>query len=200
LSKRAVSFGDLPYGRDWPTQHILAAQNMPIKSVSLDFDASLMAATLERLEGKSDQFKITLVPRKSLKAGVFDQVVSLIPVLATGERLPPMHVHARGFVQQCVQIVPSDIILGVRTVGDTAEETLLLQSSTAAPFRIGAIQAGSDVSIEPLVSGYHHDIPIRIRHKIMSVGDQCQVLRVNVASSDGTKIELPLKVTYYGME
>lgn len=151
-------------------------------------------------EGRS-QFEVLVTPAQRLPLGEIKFDLALVPVRATGERLPEQTVTVLGQVVADVKPSLPVIPLGALRVGRTAGEILSLHSRTSRPFDVlGVAVEGSGLSVEPVQRPGIDAPTYRVRQQVERSGEQSGkvVFRVRPQQGDVTEVSIP--VVYNGIQ
>ena len=87
-------------------------------------DQTPLTPAVRSIRGNENDFEIELRGIRQLDVGPLDGAVLVTPVLSDGTRLPARRIEVDGAVVEDVQPVPTEVVLGIRQLGDTAEESI----------------------------------------------------------------------------
>jgi hypothetical protein len=142
---------------------------------------------------------VEVTPAISLPPGTFEHDVDVIGVLTDGTRLPPVPLHVSGVVEPDIHALPGAVRFGVRTVGERAQATVVLEAHSGKDFRIiRTTMSGSSLTVTP------SDSPLSARHRLtiandtFEPGQHHETVRLEVAAADGEPSACDVPVQWYG--
>jgi len=143
LEPYEVDFGDnLVQGQPFSSRRVSVTSTTPLARVIARSDSARVSAKLTPV-GDGNSRELEIVPEGSLGPGPWQANVLLEMLTATGEAIPPKRLRVRGVVKEDIEAVPSVVLLGACPVGGTAQETVVLRSTSGKPFEVRAVKTTS---------------------------------------------------------
>lgn len=202
LSERSIVFGrtsQLVQGGDMPSEIITATAIQPLQSVEASCDPPLLSAEVEQAD-VDGLYRIRVMPRPDLPAGLFRPTVYLRPVTLEGERLPAIAVKAEGEILAPVIAIPDRVDLGRHDVGDAAEAIVRLESPLGKSFRVDRVEV-DDAADEPLRASEFdaRDLSLRLQKRFTLRGIYKAKARLSLRVEGGKPVELVVPIRGYAV-
>ncbi len=126
ISERSVDFGEkLIRGVNSQPQIVLAKPRIPLGQVTASSSSRFIQAVLEK---RGEGYQLVIQPSRDLPSGILDAKIDLHLLGPNGETLPDQTIAISGVVTEPVAATPNCVELGVRKIGSTVKETILLRS------------------------------------------------------------------------
>jgi len=119
-----------------------------------------------------------------------------------GEVLPARRVTVVGRVREDVSSIPSGVSFGLKKVGESVHDTIILKSSSGKPFRVSQARPSSDkITVKPQQS---EEPFLAERRYLVSAfvsmeRDQQHSIQFQVVSNAGDKYHVDVPVQYFGV-
>jgi hypothetical protein len=201
LDPPRVDFGtDLIRGRPIPAQTVLAKANIPLSGLSAECPASQAVVEVAKSETNPDLFELKVTPASDLPAGRFQFLVTLHPVSENGEKLPHVIFPVEGLVQEYIRALPECLVLGVRPVGQTVAETVVLYSANTEPFQVQSTQTDTgDITVQQAPDQSTSGKTFTVRTNISTLGRKEEQIRFCLTMRNGEKEIVSYSVSYVGI-
>lgn len=201
LDTLAVDFGERPIHGETPaTQKVLATVHVPCQHLEVVVNPEVATAKVSPYQGDESRFKFNLAINSDLSPGNFQTDARIFVVSPTGEKALGAILPVSGKMQPEIRLVPSQLLLESKPVGEIAEAIITLQGTPDTDARIDHIEIDSpDLRVEPVkIDGIPHGRTFRVRQKVTKAGDQIGEVRF-VIRKPGNKLNtLPIRVSCRG--
>jgi hypothetical protein len=144
LDPYELDFGDnLTQGQPFPSRRVSVTPAAPLARVLARSDSTQVSAKLTPCRD-GNFHELEVVPQGSLGVGPWEANVFLEMLTASGESLPKKRLRVRGVVKEDVEAVPAVLLLGACPVGGTAQETVVLRSTSGKAFAVSAVKTSTE--------------------------------------------------------
>jgi hypothetical protein len=140
-------------------------------------------------------YAIHVSPSNMLPPGPFTFDAILRPRLKSGELVPPIVVPLRGEVLEYIQPAPRDLLLGPRTIGQVAEESIVLFSAQAE-YEIQGMEFDPVFGTEIRPSNIGAKNEFVVQQRILHRGMQESLIRFQIKVDQKTTLTVPLRISY----
>ncbi len=201
LDKLAIDFGERPVHGGTPvTQRVMATVHVPYQRLEAAVKPEVAAVTIIPQKDDQSTFEINLAANPELPPGKFQADVRIFTVSPNGEKALGVTLPLSGIMQPEVRLLPAQLLLEPKPVGEMAEAVVTLQAAPDAKVTVDHIEIDSaDVHVEPAtVEGIPAGRAFRVRQKVTQEGEQVSEVRF-VFRKAGNKLEkLSVKVCCRG--
>jgi hypothetical protein len=201
LDTLALRFGDAAGSGATPfSRKVRATVHLPGGSLRATAKPDLVTVDVRQRPETTDEFELTIAPRKGLPVGAFTCKLKLEVVSAAGEVIPGVTLAIDGTIQPPVRALPARLLLGSRRVGSTAEATVTLQVPEGENWVVDHVEAESaDVAVDAVAAaGIPAGRTFRVRQRISLEGPQSSVIRFVVRKGGGPLEAVTMAVCYDG--
>jgi hypothetical protein len=191
--------GDLVPGLPFAFEKVSTTALAPLQGVDVECVPPLAETRIKSLGGNPEKYEIQVKPLPSLPPGTFRFDVLVKPLDATGTALPPIMVPAEGRVREEVEATPSTIYLGVKKIGTSCVETVVLHSPNGKPFEIEKIESSSSsVHVEPCSAAGLDGKAFRIIQQVSEEGPHANLVTFAIRIARQATLQVSLRVDYHG--
>lgn len=145
------------------------------------------------------QYELT-VSVLELPTGPIQYQIDVFPRLGDGTSVVGKSLPVSGRIVSDIQASPSEATFGARSVGETAEELLTLQSLTNRRFEVTSVKAeGDGLAVERLPVESGGSPTFRVKQSIAKAGEQHGRVVFGVRTAEGKDSEFVVSVSYLGL-
>lgn len=202
LRPTGVDLGDVSELSATATKRVVQVNSArPLRSLKVISDSNQLLSQLKRVSGGSASvYELTVTVPPNPRLGALEQDVLVEAELEAGGVVTKA-VHVAGRVIKDCQSTPSDAALGVRLVGETAQESVTLYSLTRQRLEIVEQSAqGEGLSLENGPTAGPGGVSVQVRQRVVKAGQQTGKLVFKVRAGRGTVIDVVVPVSYHGLE
>lgn len=201
LDKLAIDFGERPIHGGTPiTQTVLATVHVPCERLETVVKPEVAAVTVIPQKDDKTKFEINLTVNPDLLPGKFQADVQIFTLSPNGDKALGVTLPISGIMQPEVRLLPAQLLLEAKPVGEVAEAVITLQASMDARITVDHIEIDSpDLHVEPMtVEGIPAGRAFRVRQKLTKEGEQVSEVRFVIRKPDKKLIMLPVQVCCRG--
>jgi len=200
LTPPALEFDEEDYiveEERYRAKQIALASAEPLESIALSVQPPMLEV--------SSQFNgtygtVSLRPKDDVPSGVFNAVVSISGMPATGEPRASESVAVSGNIQRDVLVSPTQLSFGPASTGSYLHATVLLKSRTGAPLHIESINVlNPSISIQRLHMPSIRGEALSFGCRITKPGVDTSVVEILVRRSVDVKERLRIPVSIVGV-
>jgi hypothetical protein len=197
LDPLAVDFGERPVHGETPvTQKVMATVHVPCQRLEAVVKSEV--ATVQFVPEKEDKsrFEIVLAANPDLPPGKFQADVQIFTVSPNTEKALAVTLPVSGIMQPEVRLLPAQLLLEAKPVGEVTEAVVTLQTAPDAKVTVDHIEIDSpDLRVEPVaVEGTPAGRAFRVRQKVTKEGEQVSEVRFIIRKAGKKLITLPVQV------
>jgi hypothetical protein len=134
---QTIEFGEtLSRGVPFASRHVVVRELVPLSQLAAECDPAVGSVRVSSLAEDHGKHKVVFLPNPQLPEGSFAAVIKLTSTTVDGEVLPAVSIPVAGNVLPEIRCIPPGLDVGVHAIGDTVEESVVLQSSGGRPFEI----------------------------------------------------------------
>lgn len=201
LDKLAVDFGERPIHGGTPvTQKVMATVHVPCQRLEVAVKPEVAAVTAIPQKDDKRKFEIILAANPDLPPGKIQADVQIFAVSPSGEKALGVTLPISGIMQPEVRLLPAQLILEAKPVGEMSEAVVTLQGVPDAKVAVDHIEIDSpDVHVEPMkVEGIPAGHAFRVRQKVAKAGELVSEVRFVIRKPEKKLITLPVQVCSRG--
>ncbi len=181
-------------------QTVLVTGNSAVADLELRYEASHLRVACSKVDDRENTYKIRIGPHMTAPAGPFAHRLDLRAHAKDGRVIGQRSIVVTGLIQEQVQASPSSVLFGLRRIGESAEETISLDSQTKTPFAVCAIRT-QDPSTEVLAASQPMTKcrTFQIRQRIKASGHRTSMVTFLVDIANDQEREIRVPISYYGV-
>ncbi len=150
-------------GQPFTSQTVAVQTEVGVEKLDLGFDSSLLSVGVYRTDDVPSTFNLRIAAKPNAHAGAIASEIRIDAIGRSGERLPSAALPVGGVIKEDIQVIPPSLLFGAVRVGDTVEETVVLQSLSGRTFDVLSTSASTDtVTVRQLDAGRVFRIALRI--------------------------------------
>jgi hypothetical protein len=188
-----------------PSREVAVMSKVPLSDIEIYCRSDRVSATVVPA-GKADGSHWHLfVSARSAGAtdGAFSEMVAIVPISRTGERLPQLSLLVTARETERVVTCPSPVQFGPRTVGSVTREIITIYPVSSASVNLISVESDSPSLItETLPSAEQRTCQIRLTQSIVEIGHHEHRVHLKVSIQGDTtpdEMSLELRVLYHGV-
>jgi hypothetical protein len=186
--------------RGWKTQmgRVCLSETLPLASVEAKVDPTLACVKVSELADRPGRYRLEVRPNEWLPRGKFAFDVHIKAITKDGRNLPPIALPVGGRMKEQVEATPDSLSFGARRIGDSAVETIVLQSLVNSRFEV--LEADSslkEIQLTELRREQDDRVSYRVAWRISRLGEQTSVATFMVQSGE-RRFPLSVRVDSYG--
>jgi hypothetical protein len=201
LDMLSLHFGEtIVDGQPPIPRKVIATVHVPTMGLEAIVGTKSVDVQVSRRTQDPDQFEVVVTPQPSLAPGPFESRVTLNLRTPEGGTLPGVILPIAGQVQQEVRPLPARLLLGPKSIGETAETYVVLQALAGAKVAIERIETDSpDIHVEAApVRGSPAGRTFRVKQRVTKLGDQVSSIRFIIHKPGKSPITAAVEVHYLG--
>jgi hypothetical protein len=175
----------------------------PVKKVEAECDQSVLSVQVTPDAHVRNRFALEVLIRSDLPVGAHPFLVRLRPSLEDGEVVPPLSVRGELEIVEDFALLPPEILLGPRTLGEETTEYVTIRSRVGQRIKVERVtNQGGILSVQPHnsklgVLALEHTFAVR--HRATAAGAQTDTAQFLVRGETERAQEISLSAHYYGL-
>jgi hypothetical protein len=182
-----------------PKRTMSITSTVPLADLSVRGLPADFAATVAQQPDSKSKYTLTVTTVKKRPPGLHQFQLELIPKLSSGEQLPAQKLPVELRLVSDIQASPPDVTFGAKALGETAVDTITLQSLTHRQFKVTTVQAkGEGLDCCQETTGNLKAV-FRITQRILKVGAQHGQVVFRLSSTENQQETVEVGVFYQGI-
>ncbi|MCI0739715.1 MAG: hypothetical protein L0Y72_11780 [Gemmataceae bacterium] len=189
--------GRMLRGEEFPSKTIRVRANVPLDQLGVESRPSILSVAIASSENNDKTFLLTISPKQDCPTGPFNARIYLRPVL-NGSAIVEHIVNVAGNVGHEVESLPPALHLGVKSLGQVAEGTVVLRAVRDKTFKVQRIETSTEhLTVEALKNPREC---YQIRLPVVHTGHHVENVLFHIAmESSDAAFSVPVVVSYYGL-
>lgn len=183
--------------KPFPPQKVLVRSSMGLETVKASCDRAMAGVAIDRLDPCHYELKVE--PSPLLPVGRFEYRVYLTASTLEGESLPTVYLPVAGHVLSRFEVLPSPLVCGLRFVGETISETVMIRDRHGQKIElISSIGDDLGASIQLLPDSDQDRRSVQVKLVVSQPGQQVVGVRLKVRTKE-SEVPLVVPISYYGV-
>jgi hypothetical protein len=200
MSPAWVRFGNCSLDDDKGASQMVAVRaSAPLVKLLAGCNSDRGSVRVQPGQDPERDFILHVKPSASLPDGPFAFQVRLQGVTGQGE-LPAVNLSVDGWIVSDIQAEPKSVLFGARVVGQSAAETVLLQSRRGETTHVSSVEVkGAGLAVEAIGQDAQGAHAYRLTQAIAQQGNHMTEAVFQLRLSDERQITRSVTVHYFGI-